>query len=64
MPDATDGSRIHGMEAVAHGHNVYFITLRELLDEPAREVQENSLGERPGGASWLRTLRMSCPSLL
>jgi DNA replication protein DnaC len=35
-----------GMEAVAHGHNVYFITLPELLDELARDVQENRLGER------------------
>ena len=35
-----------GMEAVANGHNVYFITVPELLDEPARDVQENRLGER------------------
>jgi DNA replication protein DnaC len=35
-----------GMEAVANGHNVYFITLPELLDELARDVQENGLGER------------------
>lgn len=35
-----------GMEAVAHGHNVYFITVPELLDELARDVQENRLGER------------------
>jgi DNA replication protein DnaC len=35
-----------GMEAVANGHNVYFITLPELLDELARDVQENRLGER------------------
>lgn len=35
-----------GMEAVAHGHNVYFITIPELLDELARDVQENRLSER------------------
>ena len=35
-----------GMEAVAHGHNVYFITIPELLDELARDVQENRLFER------------------
>jgi DNA replication protein DnaC len=35
-----------GMEAVAHGHNVYFITISELLDELARDVQENRLYER------------------
>ena len=35
-----------GMEAVAHGHNVYFITVPELLDELARDVQENRLSER------------------
>jgi len=35
-----------GMEAVANGHNVYFITVPELLDELARDVQENRLGER------------------
>jgi DNA replication protein DnaC len=35
-----------GMEAVAHGHNVYFITVPELLDELARDVQENRLFER------------------
>ena len=35
-----------GMEAVAHGHNVYFITLPELLDELSRDVQENRLSER------------------
>ena len=33
------------MEAVANGHNVYFITVPELLDELARDVQENRLGE-------------------
>jgi transposase len=35
-----------GMEAVAHGHNVYFITIPELLDELARDAQENRLSER------------------
>ena len=35
-----------GMEAVAQGHNVYFITVPELLDELARDVQENRLSER------------------
>jgi DNA replication protein DnaC len=35
-----------GMEAVAHAHNVYFITIPELLDELARDVQENRLAER------------------
>ena len=35
-----------GMEAVANGHNVYFITVPELLDELARDVQENRLGDR------------------
>jgi DNA replication protein DnaC len=35
-----------GMEAVAQGHNVYFITIPELLDELARDVQENRLSER------------------
>ncbi len=35
-----------GMEAVANGHNVYFITVPELLDELARDAQENRLGER------------------
>jgi DNA replication protein DnaC len=35
-----------GMEAVAHGHNVYFITVPELLDQLARDVQENRLSER------------------
>ncbi len=35
-----------GMEAVAHGHNVYFITVPELLDQLARDVQENRLAER------------------
>lgn len=35
-----------GMEAVAHGHNVYFITVPELLDELSRDVQENRLSER------------------
>ena len=34
------------MEAVAHGHNVYFITVPELLDQLARDVQENRLAER------------------
>ena len=35
-----------GMEAVAQGHNVYFITIPELLDELARDAQENRLSER------------------
>jgi DNA replication protein DnaC len=35
-----------GMEAVAHGHNVYFIAVPELLDELAHDVQMNRLGER------------------
>jgi len=35
-----------GMEAVAHGHNVYFIAVPELLDELANDVQMNRLGER------------------
>ena len=35
-----------GMEAVAHGHNVYFISVPELLDELATDVQMNRLGER------------------
>src|SRR5437660_12402773 len=34
------------MEAVTHGHNVYFITIPELLDELARDAQENRLSER------------------
>ena len=34
------------MEAVAQGHNVYFITIPELLDELARDVQENRLSDR------------------
>jgi DNA replication protein DnaC len=35
-----------GMEAVAAGHNVYFITLPELLDQLQRDVQENRLSEK------------------
>lgn len=35
-----------GMEAVAQGHNVYFISVPELLDELATDVQMNRLGER------------------
>jgi DNA replication protein DnaC len=35
-----------GMEAVAQGHNVYFITIPELLDELARDAQENRLSDR------------------
>jgi DNA replication protein DnaC len=35
-----------GMEAVAQGHNVYFITIPELLEELARDVQENRLSDR------------------
>jgi DNA replication protein DnaC len=35
-----------GMEAVAHGHNVYFISIPELLDELGRDAQENRLSER------------------
>src|SRR5216683_246347 len=31
---------------LANGDNVYFITVPELLDELARDVQENRLGER------------------
>jgi hypothetical protein len=34
------------MEAAANGHIVYFITVSELLDELARDVQENRLDER------------------
>lgn len=35
-----------GMEAVAQGHNVYFISIPELLDELDRDAQENRLAER------------------
>ncbi len=35
-----------GMEAVAQGHNVYFLTVAELLDQLGRDVQENRLSER------------------
>jgi DNA replication protein DnaC len=35
-----------GMEAVAQGHNVYFISIPELLDELDRDAQENRLSER------------------
>ncbi|TMD32682.1 MAG: alpha/beta fold hydrolase [Chloroflexi bacterium] len=66
-----------GMEAVANGHNVYFITVPELLDELARDVQENRLGERLvklrvptllildeiGYRPWTRWRRASCLSL-
>ena len=45
-----------GMEAVAHGPSVYFITLPELLDELARDVQENRLSER------LTKLRVPTPA--
>jgi DNA replication protein DnaC len=40
-----------GTEAVAHGANVYFITIPDLLDELARDVQENRL------ADHMRSLR-------
>jgi DNA replication protein DnaC len=45
-----------GMEAVAHGANVYFVTIPELLDQLSRDVQENRLSDR------LRSLRH--PTLL
>ncbi len=45
-----------GVEAVAHGANVYFITIPDLLDQLARDVQENRLSEH------LRSLRH--PTLL
>lgn len=35
-----------GMEAVSQGHNVYFISVPELLGQLARDAQENRLGER------------------
>lgn len=35
-----------GMEAVAHGANVYFIGIPELLEQLARDVQENRVGDR------------------
>jgi len=35
-----------GMEAVAHGANVYFIGIPELLAQLARDVQENRVGDR------------------
>ena len=35
-----------GMEAVAQGHNAYFLTVAELLDHLSRDVQENRLSER------------------
>jgi len=44
------------MEAVAQGANVYFVTVPELLEQLARDVQENRLSER------LRSLRH--PTLL
>jgi DNA replication protein DnaC len=45
-----------GMEAVARGANVYFVTIPELLDQLVRDSQENRLSER------LRSLRH--PTLL
>ncbi len=45
-----------GVEAVAHGANVYFITIPDLLDQLARDVQENRLSDH------LRSLRH--PTLL
>jgi len=45
-----------GVEAVAHGANVYFITIPDLLDQLARDVQENRVAEH------LRSLRH--PTLL
>ena len=45
-----------GMEAVAQGGNVYFVTIPELLDQLSRDVQENRLSDR------LRSLRH--PTLL
>ena len=45
-----------GMEAVARGANVYFVTIPELLDQLVRDAQENRLSER------LRSLRH--PTLL
>src|SRR5713101_7834170 len=50
-----------GMEAVANGHNVYFITLPELLDELARDVQENRLGER---LVEIQLVKLRVPTLL
>jgi len=35
-----------GVEAVAHGHNVYLIGVPELLNEVVHDVQMNRLGER------------------
>ena len=35
-----------GMEAVAQGANVYFIGIPELLEQLARDVQENRVGDR------------------
>lgn len=35
-----------GMEAVAHGHNVYFISVPELLEQLATDVQMNRVGDR------------------
>lgn len=45
-----------GMEAVTQGTNVYFVTVPELLDQLARDAQENRLSDR------LRSLRH--PTLL
>ena len=45
-----------GMEAVAQGANVYFVTIPELLDQLSRDAQENRLSDR------LRSLRH--PTLL
>ena len=44
------------MEAVTQGANVYFVTVPELLDQLARDAQENRLSDR------LRSLRH--PTLL
>ncbi|MBJ7597337.1 MAG: ATP-binding protein [Candidatus Dormibacteraeota bacterium] len=41
-----------GMEAVAQGHNVYFITIPELLDELARDVQEVACSRQVASATW------------
>src|SRR5689334_6394138 len=41
----TRGMVALAMEAVANGHNVYFTTIPELLDELARDAQESRLSE-------------------
>ena len=41
-----------GMEAVAQGHNVYYISVPELLDELSADAQMNRLGERLNKLRW------------